>query len=164
MPGEGKAVCDFEAVSLHQSQKDSLHQLSSSCTFFLTMLDDLQGNLAATKKVHEVSILPNGRQWHIYLTYIVNTMVADDVMLSRHDRLLHSAAVSLAISPSWHDKIGAGGRFKNTYELLNLRALKISMLYKRVPLKFHTKYHTHTLKDVYFNNLFTGENLRALKI
>ena len=53
--------------------------------------------------------------------------------------------------------IGAlGGRFKNAYELLNLRALKISMLYKnhifqcmsmifcvefqRVPLKFHTKY------------------------
>ena len=58
-----------------------------------------------------------------------------------------------------------GGRFKNAYELLNLRALKISMLYKnrtfqcmgkifcvefqrgkifcvefqRVPLKFHTK-------------------------
>ena len=57
-----------------------------------------------------------------------------------------------------------GGRFKNAYELLNLRALKIPMLYKnrifqcmgkifcvefqRVPLKFHTKYLTHTLKDV----------------
>ena len=56
-----------------------------------------------------------------------------------------------------------GGHFKNTYELLNLRSLKISMLYKdhifqcmsmifcvefqRVPLKFHTKYLTHTLKD-----------------
>ena len=49
-----------------------------------------------------------------------------------------------------------GGRFKNTYELLNLRALKISILHKnyifqcmgkifcvefqRYPLKFHTKY------------------------
>ena len=59
-----------------------------------------------------------------------------------------------------------GGRFKNAYELLNLRALKISMLYKnrifqcmskifcvefqRVPLKFHTKYLTHTLKDMIF--------------
>ena len=58
----------------------------------------------------------------------------------------------------------SGGRFKNTYELLNLRALKISKLHKnyifqcmgkifcvefqRVPLKFHTKYLTHTLKDV----------------
>ena len=60
----------------------------------------------------------------------------------------------------------AWGHFKNAYELLNLRALKISMLYKkhifqcmgeifcvefqRVPLKFHTKYLTHTLKDVDF--------------
>ena len=60
----------------------------------------------------------------------------------------------------------AGGRFKNTYELLNPRALKISKLHKnhifqcmgkifcvefqRVPLKFHTKYLTHTLKDVDF--------------
>ena len=59
---------------------------------------------------------------------------------------------------------GPGGRFKNEYELLNLRALKISMLYEnhifqcmgkifcvqfqRVPLKFHTKYLTYTLKDV----------------
>ena len=56
---------------------------------------------------------------------------------------------------------GPVGRFKNVYELLNLRALKISMLYKnhifqcmgkifcvkfqRVPLKFHIKYLTHTL-------------------
>ena len=60
----------------------------------------------------------------------------------------------------------SGGRFKNAYELLNLRALKIPMLYtnrtfqcmskifcvefQRVPLKFHTKYLTHTLKDVDF--------------
>ena len=60
----------------------------------------------------------------------------------------------------------SGGRFKNPYELLNLRAFKISMLYKnhifqwmgklfcvefqRVPLKFHTKYLAHTLKDVNF--------------
>ena len=59
-----------------------------------------------------------------------------------------------------------GGRFKEAYELLNLRALKFSMLYEmyifqcmgkifcvefqRVPLKFHTKYLTHTLKDVDF--------------
>ena len=59
-----------------------------------------------------------------------------------------------------------GERFKDAYELLNLRAPKISMQYKnhvfhcmgkiccvefqRVPLKFHTKYLTHTLKDVDF--------------
>ena len=59
-----------------------------------------------------------------------------------------------------------GGRFKDVYEFLNLRAHKISMLYticifqcigkifcvefQRVPLKFHTKYLTHTLKDMDF--------------
>ena len=59
-----------------------------------------------------------------------------------------------------------GGRFKNAYELLTLRALKISMFHKRFifqcmgkifcvefqryPLKFHTKYLTHTLKDMTF--------------
>ena len=64
------------------------------------------------------------------------------------------------------DKPLPGGRFKNTNELLNLTALKISMLYKnhifqcmskifcvefqREPLKFHTKYLTHTLKDIDF--------------
>ena len=63
-----------------------------------------------------------------------------------------------------------GGRFKNTYELLSLRAPKISKLYKnhifqcmgkifcvefqRVPLKFHTKYLTHTLKDVDFIHIW----------
>ena len=61
--------------------------------------------------------------------------------------------------------LSPGGRFKNTYELLNPRALKISKLHKnhifqcmgkifcvefqRVPLKFHSKYLTHTLKDVH---------------
>ena len=60
----------------------------------------------------------------------------------------------------------SGRRFKNTYELLNPRALKISMLYKnrifqcmdeifcvefqRFPLKFHTKYLIHTVNDVHF--------------
>ena len=59
-----------------------------------------------------------------------------------------------------------GGHFKNAYELLNLGALQISMLYKnyifqcmgmlfcvefqRLPLKFHAKYLTDTLKDVDF--------------
>ena len=61
---------------------------------------------------------------------------------------------------------GGGGGFKNTYELLNLRALKFSPVdkiyifqcmskifcveFQRYPLKFHTKYLTHTLKDVIF--------------
>ena len=59
-----------------------------------------------------------------------------------------------------------GGRFNNTYELLNLRALKFSPVdkiyifqcmdqifcveFQRYTLKFHTKYLTHTLKDMIF--------------
>ena len=61
---------------------------------------------------------------------------------------------------------GTREHFKNAYELLNLRALKISVLYKNhifqctgkifcveyqmVPLKYHTKYLAFTFKDVYF--------------
>ena len=60
----------------------------------------------------------------------------------------------------------SGGHFKNTYELLNLRALEYSPMnkihifqcmgaifcaeFQRYPLKFHTKYLTHTLKDMIF--------------
>ena len=75
------------------------------------------------------------------------------------------------ISPGqWCISLFPGGRFKNTYELLNLRALKISKLHKnhifqcmgkifcvefqRVPFKFHTKYLTHTLKDVDFIHIW----------
>ena len=59
-----------------------------------------------------------------------------------------------------------GGCFKDTYELLNLRAIKFSPVnkihtfqcmgkifcveFQRVPLKFHRKYLTHTLKDAIF--------------
>ena len=62
---------------------------------------------------------------------------------------------------TWSD---SGGRFKNTYELLNLRALKFSHVnkicifqcmcnifcveFQRYPLKFYTKYLTHILKDM----------------
>ena len=61
---------------------------------------------------------------------------------------------------------GPGGRFKSTYELLNLRALKYSRVnkiyifqsmdkifcveFQRYPLKFHTIYLTHILKDMLF--------------
>ena len=70
-----------------------------------------------------------------------------------------------------------GGRFKKAYELLNLRALKFSPAHKmhifqcmgklfcvefqRYPLKFHTKYISHTLKDMFF--LYNIEILRALR-
>ena len=78
---------------------------------------------------------------------------------------LNVMSVSVSVSIK-----GPGGRFKNAYELLNLRALKISMLYKNyifqcmgkifcvefqsVPLKFHTKYLAHTLKDVDFIHMW----------
>ena len=60
----------------------------------------------------------------------------------------------------------AWGHFKNTYELLNLKALKFShankihmfqcmgkifcVEFQRYPLIFHTKYLIHTLKDMIF--------------
>ena len=66
--------------------------------------------------------------------------------------------------------VKSGGRFKNTYELLNLRALKFSpgnkihtfqcmgkifcVEFQRYPLKFYTKYLTHTLKDMIFIQLW----------
>ena len=69
------------------------------------------------------------------------------------------------------------GHFKNTYELLNLRALKFSPVnkihifqcmgkifcveFQRYPLKFHTQYPTHTLKDMFF--LYNTEISRALR-
>ena len=62
--------------------------------------------------------------------------------------------------------VGSGGRFKNTYELLNLRARTSSTVnkiyifqclgkifcveFQRYPLKFHTKYYTHTLEQMIF--------------
>ena len=61
---------------------------------------------------------------------------------------------------------GGGGGVKNVYELLHLRALKISILYEnciswcmgkifgvefqRFILQFHAKYFTHTFKGVHF--------------
>ena len=63
----------------------------------------------------------------------------------------------------------SGGHFKNTYELLNLRALKFSPVnktcifhcmgkiicveFQREPLKFHTKYLTHALKIWFLYNI-----------
>ena len=82
------------------------------------------------------------------------------VSCTRHD-MIHDTTWYT----TWHDT-RPGGRFKNTYELLNLRALKFSYVnkihifqcmgkifcveFQRYPLKFHTKYLTHTLKDMIF--------------
>ena len=67
---------------------------------------------------------------------------------------------------TWAQSYRPGGRFKNVYELSNIRTLKISISHKkhifqcmgkmfcvefqRFPLKFHTKYLTHTMKDADF--------------
>ena len=76
--------------------------------------------------------------------------------------ITYHIATELKPTTWWTHKELGGGGFKNTCELLNPRALKISMLYKicmdkifcvefqRSPLKFHTKYLTHALKDVHF--------------
>ena len=82
----------------------------------------------------------------------------------------HKGPVIWKKSMWWCHYDSSGGRFKNAYELLNLRALKMSKLHKnhifqcmgkifcvefqRVPLKFHTKYLTHTLKDVDFIHIW----------
>ena len=71
----------------------------------------------------------------------------------------------------------SGAHFKNTYELLNLRALKFSPVNKfhifqcmgkifcvelqRIHLKFHTQYLTHTVKMWILYNI---ELFRALRI
>ena len=78
----------------------------------------------------------------------------------------------IVMSPKWQpfcpgqNMRRVRGAFQNTYELLNLRALKFSHMkkihifqcmcqifcveFQRYPLKFHTKYLTHTLKDMIF--------------
>ena len=76
---------------------------------------------------------------------------------------LYIWSISFKIIPRW---MPPGGRFKNTFELLNLRALKFSLVnkihifqcmgkifcveFQRYPLKLHTKYLTHTLKNKIF--------------
>ena len=80
------------------------------------------------------------------------------------DSLIKASHVE-STSMSWylHDE-WPGDHFKNTYELLNLIALKFSPVtkiqifqcmakifcveFQRDPLKFHTKYVTQTLKDM----------------
>ena len=75
-------------------------------------------------------------------------------------------SVKIKDAPKLEWSYVAWGHFKNTYELLSLRALKFSLVnkiyifhcmgkifcveFQREPLKFQTKYHTHTLKDTIF--------------
>ena len=102
-------------------------------------------------------LLQNGALWDMILVHY--GMCATGLLNP------NSSPVSM-VRASCESFVSSGGRFKNAYELLTLRALRISMLYKshifqcmgkifcvefqRVPLKFHTKYLTHTLKDKSF--------------
>ena len=86
--------------------------------------------------------------------------------LLMHWRLLSQCISRHIVDPKSQDIASPGGRFKKAYELLNLRALKFSPLnkihifqcmgkifcveFQRYPLKFHTKYLTHTLKGTIF--------------
>ena len=74
----------------------------------------------------------------------------------------------------------SGGCFINAYELVNLGTLKFSTWYKnhvfqctgkifcvefqKAPLKFHTKYLTHTLKDVYFVEEWRFKSFQIYKL
>ena len=82
---------------------------------------------------------------------------------TKHVKIQTDLVIICHITASWiAARYGSGGRFKNTYELLNLRALTFSPMnkihifqcmgkifcveFQRYTLKFHTKYFTHTLK------------------
>ena len=112
--------------------------------------------------------------------HAVNYNIMDHTcqVIASHEVVMQTQRSSVSLLASFYnnrdflhtDVEKSRGRFKNTYELLNLRALKISKLHKnhifqcmgkifcvefqRVPLKFHTKYLTHTLKDVDFIHIW----------
>ena len=87
-----------------------------------------------------------------------------DVRISQHNGSLELLQPGYFSEEQY--KTQTRGCFKNTYELLNLRALKFSPVnkiyifqcmgkifcveFQRYTLKFHTKYLTHTLKNTIF--------------
>ena len=105
----------------------------------------------------------NPYRWHLCTTYPSSTTPSSTISgiapLRRNTttRQCYTQRITSMGSTS-------GGHFKNAYELVNLRACKFSSLhtnrifqcmgkifcveFQRYPLKFHTKYLTHTLKDV----------------
>ena len=114
-----------------------------------------------TVMVQVVEILPQGRHKPIYPTKTIQwplMRLATRGAWSSSDIWVKVCLEQSCLAP--------GGRFKNAYELLTLRALKFShvnkihifqcmgkifcMEFQRYPLKFHTKYLTHTLKDMIF--------------
>ena len=105
----------------------------------------------------------------LILVKMLQYIVYKTVCMGEWVRLYRFSFHQLHFMWHMHDGIvcmSPGGRFENAYELLTLRALKISMFHKtfnfqcmgkifgvefqRCPLKFDTKYLTNTLKDAYF--------------
>ena len=123
------------------------------------------GSLFDLKKGCRADGRTNGR---LSIGYVPLTKSAAELLKSHCCPLRHCCALRVKWPwRIWLDSTSSGGgRFKNTYELLNLRALKFSLVnkihifqcmgkmlyveFQRYPLKFHTKYLTHTLKDMIF--------------
>ena len=127
----------------------------------------------ATSCQHPHSHLSNGHHWSVCRAcqmWLLLVPQQTAVMATELDR--PAMDVTATTGYTWHKRKydTSGGRFKNTYELLNLRALKFSPVnkidifqcmgkifcveFQRVPLKFHTKYFTHTLKDTIFIHMW----------
>ena len=114
----------------------------------------------------------NHKGWRLNLVQGVFTIVTRYAMACN----LNPYAMIVIITSVWW-LLMAWGRFKNAYELLNLRALKISMLHKKCIfqimgkifcLEFQRKgYLWNSAQNILHINWkicisFTGENLRAL--
>ena len=94
----------------------------------------------------------------------ISSKMADTICREEHH--FGKYYMDLNWGPSKLSSVWYLGGIKNTYGLFNLRAVKFTTWYEncvllcmskifyveiqRVPLKFNTKYLTHTLKDVYF--------------
>ena len=108
-------------------------------------------------------------KWHFtkYKINLINLILA--LLMLRPEPFRMTKSITWLQTPSLlvSTGLGVGGwgwLFKNIYELLNLRALKsppankihifqcmdkiFCVEFQRYPLKFHTKYLTHTLKDM----------------
>ena len=134
----------------------SLASAAQACHALVQGITTTNARYAQPYCYEEFSHLVNGGR---YVEYSVSTLNWQGLV-----RGLGSGGDRSGVLTLWFPS--AGGRFKEAYELLNLRALKFSVLYEmyifqcmgkifcvefqRVPLKFHTKYLTHTLKDVDF--------------
>ena len=128
-------------------------------------------NKRLSKQWFDTPLCSIWRHSNVWLCYLIgdewrcNTYIYGSTF-SRVMACCLTALVPEAMMSQFTDYAPPGGRFKNPFELLNIRALKFSVVnkihifqcmgkifcveFQRVPLKFHTKYLTHTLKDMIF--------------